>query len=216
MKKTILTLLILFIPNLFFGQKFEKNIFDSLIGIKTYDKELRIRTEISVINEYKLTRIYQDSLQNWYLEKYFSNGNRNKYVVLVEEDEIDGTITKDSLYLNNTRKIIIKKLGKKFYKTWLELLTTNILELPSLKKIEYKIRTKKVVKENEEYEIIEEVVIPPNDGISYIIEIKDQNKFNRVEIDNPDFYINRYPNIDEFKYLDIFLKLVEKNIKVYN
>ena len=63
--------------------------------------------------------------------------------------------------------------------------------------------------------IIEEVASIPNDGIFYIIEIKDGSKFNRMAIDNPDFYINRYPKIDEFQYLDIFLKRVEKHIKEY-
>ena len=185
MTKNICTVLILFFSSFVFGQKFEKSTYDSLIGHSKYDRELRIRTEISVSNDYKMTRIYQDSSDNWVLEKHLSNSES-----------------------------VTNNLGKEFYKSWLELLTTNILDLPNLEEIQYKLGTKKVIQENGQYEMIEEVVIGPNDGIHYIIEMKDQNKFNRLEISNPYFYITKFPNVDEFKYLDRFLKLfkeIQKN-----
>lgn len=210
MTKTIWTLLILTFSSFVFGQEFEKSMYDSLIDGKSYNKELRIRTEISVLSEHKLIRIYQDSSQIWFLEKYISNGQRDEYLIVEELDEFNETTTKNLTYLTHTKKIITKNLGKRFYKSWLELLTTNILDLPSLQNIQYKLGIKKVIEENGQYEIIDEVVIGPNDGIHYIIEMKDRNQFNLVEIDNPSFYITSFPKIDEFKYLDKFLNLIEE------
>lgn len=216
MTKIIWVLLILCWSRSVFGQEFEKSIYDSLIGNMGYEKELRIRTDVSVANQYGLTRIYQDSSQNWFLEKYISNGKQNKFTVFIEQDELDKTIAKDSIYLVNTNKVFHKNLGKKFNKTWLELLITNILDLSSLEEIEYKLRIKKVIEEKRQYEILEDVKLIPNDGIYYIIEIKDQKRFNRVEINNPEFYIDLYPKIDEFEYLDSFLKLTKKILKTNN
>ena len=95
------------------------------------------------------------------------------------------------------------------------MLTTNILELPNFEKIEYKIRNKKVVIEKDNYSIVEEFKIPPNDGKYYTIEIKNDELFNKIDINTPYFYINFYPKIDEFIYINDFLNKIKNLLDKY-
>ncbi|MGB2128584.1 MAG: hypothetical protein ACPHXR_03815 [Flavicella sp.] len=144
LKRFIVILSICF-SNMVFCQEFENNLFDTIILDKSYEREIRIRTDTSLSNEYKLTRIFQDSLKQWHLERYVSNGFGNNYVQYDIIDDIDQSIRKDSLFIRNTKKIFTKNFDNEFYKIWLELLTTNILYLPSFESIEYKLGEKKVI-----------------------------------------------------------------------
>jgi hypothetical protein len=196
-----------------FGQEFQNSEFDSLFNSKIHKNEFRIMKDASIMNELILIRIYQETSDNWILEKYFSNGKGYEQIIFNEINESSGEIKQDTLFINNNRKVLHKNLGKEFYKDWLELLTTNILELQKLDEIEYKLGKKEIIFENGIYQIIEEVILGPNDGNYYVIEIKNEDQFNRIEISNPSFYIKSFPEIDEFIYLDRFFKKFENIIK---
>ncbi|MGY5353470.1 hypothetical protein [Wenyingzhuangia sp. IMCC45467] len=202
---------ILFIIYFFIGflNAFSQEIkeIDSILKIenfKHFSKELRVYIFESFSENCMFYRIYQNELNQWKIEEYFVHPELESLTYINENDFLNDSIIKKSYKPERFTKKNIKP-NKNFDFEWLNLLTTNILEIPDLSEYEYKLNKKSVEKINGKYEIIEEEVIGITDGKTYIIKIKNEENLNELILHNPYSYIKFYPEVDELNYLSNFL-----------
>jgi hypothetical protein len=158
----------------------------------TFEKEIRIYHECSVIGEYDLFRMYLNNSGKWIIEKYIYNFYKQK-----------------KTYKN---RIQLKQKNDPNL-VWLRILKTNILNLPNQSEFEYKIETPKIEYFNGTPELIHEVIMI-NDGDSYKVKIRNKKKENEVFYDNPISYLKHYPKIDEFIYFSELLNLIKNEFGI--
>ncbi len=53
------------------------------------------------------------------------------------------------------------------------------------------------------------------DGISYSIQIQDNDSYNEVEYSNPESYLKNYPEIDELQTINEFLDFIKSSFGIY-
>lgn len=172
----------------FFGQDVSEinktlNISDSL----TSDKEIRIYKDYSITNGVEIFRMYCDEESVW---------NANLY-----------SYNKTLKSATNIEQINLKKIDINMI--WLNLLISDIENLPNLKEIKYKLKLSKIELIDGEYEIIEHQkrIL---DGESYKIFFKDGKINNNFEFACPESYLKYYPNVDEIISYNKILSIIKK------
>ena len=158
----------------------------------TFEKEIRIYHECSVIGEYDLFRMYLNNSGKWIIEKYIYSFYKQN---ITYKNRIQ-------LKPKNDPNLV-----------WLRILKTNILNLPNQSEFEYKMETPKIEYFKGIPELIHEVIMI-NDGDSYQVKIRNKNKENEVFYDNPISYLKYYPKIDEFIYFSELLNLIKNEFGI--
>jgi hypothetical protein len=99
---------------------------------------------------------------------------------------------------------------------WLYLLDNNVEYLPSLNKINYKLKSKgEIVLDRGEYDIIWKKKMPL-DGIGFEVFFKDGEKTNFFDFGNYDSYLKDYPNVDELISYSEIIDLLNKEFSIWN
>ena len=158
----------------------------------TFEKEIRIYHECSVIGEYDLFRMYLNNSGKWIIEKYIYSFYKQN---ITYKNRIQ-------LKPKNDPNLV-----------WLRILKTNILNLPNQSEFEYKMETPKIEYFKGIPELIHEVIMI-NDGDSYQVKIRNKKKENEVFYDNPISYLKYYPKIDEFIYFSELLNLIKNEFGI--
>jgi hypothetical protein len=184
------------ICNCCYGQKVAEmnkkfNISDSL----QFRNEIRIYKSYSTTNGSELFRMFRagDKWQTEYYKYYAatSPGTSSRY------EKID-LVYPDSLNIS-----------------WLYFLDTNVEYLPGMDKIKYKLKGKM------EYELYEGKYearykrIAVLDGTSYKVFVRNDNKQNQIEFDNPDSYLEHYPDVDEINAYASLLAIVKNKFGIW-
>lgn len=160
------------------------------------EKEIRIYRKVEITNYASFLRLYQRQDKSWLATLYNFNFAWNEN----ENDDIDSvkiTFKTDPSYL------------------WQEILTSDVLELPTQDKFKYKLKGKSSIeKDREGYGITfsKQIVL---DGESFQIKIRDGNQSNAFEFENPREYFKFYPDVDELNSLMHLLDVLEKEFGVW-
>jgi hypothetical protein len=171
---------------------YELKIPDSL----TFDREIRIYRGFGITNLTEVFRMYQDNSDSWKIENY-------KYYQVVGEME-KSNIEKTQPKTKNDPELI-----------WLKLLSTNVIDIPNMTNIEYKMEKRGEIKlVDGEYEIVSEK-LSIMDGIGYLVKIKNFDKNNEIYYGNPEIYLKHYPEIDELNYFSELLNILRTELMIW-
>lgn len=186
---------LLFFPFLIFAQ-LDKNL-DKKIGIsdEMTHKELRIYKKIDIVNYVSLFRFYQNEEQIWKAEYYECH--------FIHEDDGDDDFRKKEI-----------KFSKEPYYVWLEILNSDVLYLAEQSAFKYKLKGKsKIENINGSYEsVVPKILIL--DGVDYVVKMRDGDKINSFEYDNPEMYLKHYPNVDELSSFMDLKKIIKKRFAI--
>lgn len=152
------------------------------IGDSLQQMEVRVYKRYSTSNATDILRIY-------YTKK-------TGYVVEGFEYRHPGTFD----------KVIVSTSSDLEY-VYMKLIATNILFLPAEEVFQYKKDTPVVVFDDGKY-AYSITSISVSDGVSYTVHVKNNTKYNYIEYDNPESYLQRYPGIDELEYFVQFLNVI--------
>ncbi len=197
MKKRIFQILaIIFLCQITFSQTVTEinkdlKISDSL----KFDKEIRIYKKISTTNGTEIFRIFEYGKNKWKVElyKYYNSTNNNEK----SKFELTEIKAKSDLIL-----------------VWLNLLISDVEYLPNLKDIKYKLKVSKIELEDGEYGISKRFRLPL-DGRSYSVFVKNGKINNKIEFDNPDSYLEVYPEVDELKSYKELLTVLSNEFNIW-
>ena len=107
------------------------------------------------------------------------------------------------------------KSNKSLDVIFVNLQSLNIQFLPKEETFDYKKSKNSVIWDEEEKDwIIKKSVSKIIDGKDYLIKYKSDKVYNEFNYDNPESYLEIYPNIDEYKSLLEILKYIESEFKI--
>jgi hypothetical protein len=203
MKKTYLLIFIL-VSSLVFSQ----NISEINSDIKLKDAlnnqtEIRIYQNLGTTNYSSVLRMYKAD-KDWTVEFYEHYSKVEGITELKTE--------KRTLKSENDMQFVL-----------LNLIRSNILNLPSLKEIRWKlvkrgnVELKKIKERNK---IIEEYDLSNTetwimDGESFKIQVSYWNQKNEFEFPNPDSYIKKFPEVDELVFMSEILQIVRDEFDIW-
>lgn len=195
MKKT-LVLLFSFISLTLFGQDINQidkalNIPDSL----SYDAEIRIYKGFGITNVTEIFRMYKKRNQ-WKIERYF-------YYAPVQE-----------MQKPNIKKIkLTAKTHPEF--VWQSILRANILEIPDMDKIMYKLQKRGEVQlVDGDYEVWNKTSFI-TDGTGFKVKIKRGKDSNEIYYGNPESYLKMYPEVDELLFFSELLNVIKSEFNMW-
>ncbi len=170
----------------------------------TYETEVRIYQGGGITNYSSLFRMFKDKSEKWTAEFYEHYAKVNGQAKL--------RIEKQTLTSEKNMEFIFQNLVR-----------SNILDLPSLSEIRWKLVTRRNVekvkkkyrgKEIEEYELMNKQ-IAILDGEGFKVQVKGWNRANEFEFSNPDGYLKHYPEIDELNYMCEILELIRTEFHIW-
>lgn len=167
-------------------------------NLKFNNSEIRVYKKYSTSTGLELFRFYQDQNNSWKAEFY-------------------QTI---ALGKNNDAKLKIRKSKLNSLKNlellWMQILDTDVIYLPEMDKIQYKLN-----KKNKDYQVEDGEILSSTsqtyvvDGVDYYILIRNNLLQNEFEYDNPESYLQKYPNVDELISFQELLNLIRNEFKIF-
>ncbi|WP_424000413.1 hypothetical protein [Maribacter sp. IgM3_T14_3] len=196
MKQLLILIIILSNLNLF-GQDLtiiNKNVdfADSL----NYNKEIRIYRTSGMTNYTGIFRFYQDNKEKWRAELI------NHYAIIPNQKE----------FRIEKRKL---KSKRKMDLVWLEILKTNIQDLPNMTDIDWKLKKEPVIQDMNGEKVLSWKKNLILDGDGYYVHFRQGKYFNRVYYSNPESYLRIYKNVDELVYFNELLNLIRTEFGVW-
>jgi hypothetical protein len=169
-----------------------------------YSTEIRIYQGGGISNYSCLFRMYRLKHKKWITEFYEHYSNVNGVNEL--------RIKKRNVRSENNMEFV-----------YLNLLRSNILNLPSQKEIRWKLSGRdsiqKIKRKRKGKEIVEydsyRSTISILDGVNYKVQIRDLNRENDFTYSNPESYLKEYPNIDELIYMSEILDIIRFEFKIW-
>lgn len=200
MKIKLFYILFIIHISLLFSQEIQK--FDSILKIenlKLHSKESRVYKDYSTSTGLELFRMYYDENDKINTEFYY-------------------TVARKSESGETTIRVRNKKLNsfKNPEWIWLELIYSDILNIPDFDEIRYKLKPKAKVLLDEEGELVVETIETyPLDGVSFYIQIRNNEITKDIEYPNPESYLNKFPEVDELIIFNDFLNIIKEEFKVF-
>src|SRR5690606_6007271 len=200
MKIKLFYILFIIHISLLFSQEIQK--FDSILKIenlKLHSKESRVYKDYSTSTGLELFRMYYDENDKINTEFYY-------------------TVARKSESGETTIRVRNKKLNsfKNPEWIWLELIYSDILNIPDFDEIRYKLKPKAKVLLDEEGELVVETIETyPLDGVSFYIQIRNNEITKDIEYPNPESYLNQFPEVDELIIFNDFLNIIKEEFKVF-
>ncbi|NMR34465.1 hypothetical protein HIO71_09630 [Chryseobacterium aquaticum] len=167
-------------------------------NLKFNNNEIRVYKKYSTSTGLELFRFYQDENNHWKAEFYqtYSRGNQKEFKVNIRKSKLNS--------LKNLELL------------WMQILDTDVMYLPKMDKIQYKLN-----KKNKDYQIEDGEILSSIsrtymvDGVDYYTLIKNKTHQNEFEYENPESYLQKYPNVDELISFQELLNLIITEFKIF-
>ncbi|RRJ90577.1 hypothetical protein EG240_08600 [Paenimyroides tangerinum] len=177
-------------------------------SISEYEKQLNIEP---ISNNAKEIRVYKKYAISTGLELFifYFDDSSNKY----KAEYYYVTVDKKNNKL--VKKLDLESIYNMEFNA-LNLFLSHAKYLPSEQKIWYKFIPKPDIFIEDGY--IYHIIGKPMsiiDGISYSIQIQDNDSYNEVEYSNPESYLKNYPEIDELQTINEFLDFIKSSFGIY-
>lgn len=163
-----------------------------------FEKEIRIYKNYSITTKMEIFRMYDRGNNDWIVEIYYYS---KKFQTATKIEEIVFPKEKGKLTLKNANLI------------WLNILLCDIEYLPSLKDINYKLKSASIEFENGEYGILKKLT-KSLDGEHYVVFFKNGKVENEFNFDNPNTYLKYYPKVDELISYNRILSVIKKEFNL--
>lgn len=192
---------LLLIPIQIYSQSFEE--LDSILNFKDIplkESEIRLYKNYSTSTGLELFRLYRDENDTYQAEFH-------QTVARKIADEIEIKVKKEKLNSLKNMEVI-----------WLGFLNSDVGHLPPFSEIKYKFRDDKDLKlEIIDGEITYFITTPPivMDGVSYYVKFSSKELKNQIVYDNPESYLNLFPNVDELISFREILDLIRKEFNKF-
>lgn len=168
-------------------------------NLKFNNNEIRVYKKYSTSTGLELFRLYEDENNHWKAEFYqtYSQGNQKEFKVNIRKSKLNS--------LKNLELL------------WMQILDTDVMYLPKMDKIQYKLN-----KKNKDYQVEDGEILSSTsrsfvlDGVDYYTFIKNNTDQNEFEYDNPESYLQKYPNVDELISFQELLNLIRNEFKIFN
>lgn len=170
----------------------------------TNKTEIRIYQGGGISNYSSLFRMYQIKRNKWIVEFYehFSKVN-SRTELHIKKRELKSRSDMEFVYLN--------------------LIRSNILNLPNQQEIRWKLSGRDSIqkvkrefkgKDKEEYESFSKTTHIV-DGIGYRIQVKDHDRKNDIYYSNPKSYLEEYPEVDELIFICEILDIIKNEFGIW-
>jgi len=168
-------------------------------NLKFNNNEIRVYKKYSTSTGLELFRLYQDENNHWRAEFYqtYSRGNQKEFKVNIRKSKLNS--------LKNLELL------------WIQILDTDVMYLPKMDKIQYKLN-----KKNKDYQVEDGEILSSAsqtymaDGVDYYTLIRNKTFQNEFKYDNPESYLEKYPNVDELISFQELLNLIRNEFKIFN
>jgi hypothetical protein len=172
-----------------------------------YPTEIRIYAGGGITNYTSLFRMYKSEPDNWTAEfhEHWSN--------------VDGVME-----MKTEKKLLTSKSEMEY--VYLNLFRSYIFELPNRSEISWKLAERGIIEKKEqrytsrnketkmEWDILSKQSMAL-DGTSYYFRAKSPSKSNEFEFGNPFFYKDKYPEIDEPKYVCELIEIIRSEFEIW-
>lgn len=175
--------------------EYEKEL--NIEPISSITKEIRVYKKYAISTGLELFRFYfDDSSKKYKAEYYYTTADKQNKVILVKKIDLESIYNMEFNALN--------------------LFLSHVKYLPAEEKIRYKFRPKPdiFIEDGYIYHITSKSM-SILDGISYSIQIQDNDSYNEVEYSNPESYLKNYPEIDELQTINEFLDFIKSSFGIY-
>ena len=194
--KKLLIIVLIFSSSILIAQELteiNKNLElpDSLLN----GNEIRIYKGFGIHNHTGIFRMYQHKSKKWKAEFY------DHYASVPNTAELK--IEQHKLKPKNKMELV-----------WLNVLKTNIQDLPNMAVIEWKLKNPEIVIDMGE-EVLSWQKTSILDGNSYVVLVKNGNRFKKIAYSNPESYLKIYENVDELIYFNELLNLVKTEFGIW-
>ena len=190
MKKFIILILILSSSSIFGQSLSGLNQRIGLTDSLTNEKEIRIYKHYGESGEYKETfRMYQDSSKIWRAELIsYTTRAPNPGSLSLQKQELKSNSDMDMV--------------------WLNIVKTNIQDLPNMSDIYWKLKEEPVIEEiNGVKELVWEIT-DIFDGEGFEVQFRWGKRSNRIVYYNPESFLKMYENVDELIYFNQLLNVL--------
>jgi hypothetical protein len=197
-----LVLFLLFTTFHFFGQdisEINKNI--NLSETLEFEREIRIYKDYSITTSIEIFRMYDEGQNNWTVVIYYYN----------KEFKTATKINEIQFPKENIGKLKVKDANL----IWLNFILNDIEYLPSIKDIDYKLKTTSIEIEDGE-KIILKRKISPLDGESYEVFVKNGKVENHFIFNGLNSYLKHYPQVDELISYNKLLSIINTEFNLWN
>ncbi|TXD80452.1 hypothetical protein ESY86_20640 [Subsaximicrobium wynnwilliamsii] len=172
-----------------------------------YPTEIRIYAGGGITNYTSLFRMYKSEPDNWTSEFYEHWSNVNGVMEM------------------KTQKKLLSSKSEMEY-VYLNLFRSYIFELPNRSEIDWKLAERGVIKKEEkrysskhkktrtEWDILTNKSTDL-DGTSYFFKAKNRYMSNEFEFGNPFYYRDKYPEIDEPKYVCELIEIIRSEFEIW-
>jgi hypothetical protein len=193
---------LLLIPFQVCSQSFEK--LDSILKIQHIplnESEIRIYKDYSTSTGLELFRLYKD-------ENNVFQAEFHQTVARKIGDNTEIRVKKDKLNSIKNMEVI-----------WLAFLNSDIGHLPPFSEIVYKFRDNKdlelkIIDGEITYLQISKPIIL--DGVTFMINFSSPKMKNQIVYDNPESYLNLFPNVDELISFQEILEIARTEFNLFN
>ena len=161
-----------------------------------YEKEIRIYRLHQLTNLTEVFRMHKDNSNSWKVEGF-------KFYQTMGELK-SSRIEKSELIAKTSPEYV-----------WAYFLRANIVELPNMTEIAYKMeqRGEVVLRDGEYHAIIVKSAI--SDGTVYFVQVRDGDRQNEVYYSNPEINFSIYPDLDELIYFSELLEILKSEFSIW-
>ena len=172
----------------------------------TYLTEIRIYQSVGTTNYTSVFRMYESEPDNWTAELY------EHWL------KVDGVME-----MKTEKTKLVSKSEMEF--VYLNLFRSFIFDLPNRSEISWKLaergkieKVERIRRRNEEPILKWEILSKQSmalDGTGYYFQAKNQQKTNEFDFGNPYFYRDKYPEIDEPKYVCEIIEIIREEFEIW-
>jgi hypothetical protein len=201
MVKTALFVFLIVISNCFGQSIKEINRNLNLSNSFEFEKEIRIYNDYTISNGIEVFRMFDRGRNDWVVDIYYYNKTFKSATKIIRTEFKNKNLGELKLIDANS--------------IWLNLLLCDIENLPSIDTIEYKLKVSSIEFIDGEYEVIQRKK-KALDGHVYNVFFRNGKKKNHIVFDNPESYLEIYPNVDELVSYNQILSVIKKEFNLWN
>ena len=201
MVKTALFVFLIVISNCFGQSIKEINRNLNLSNSFEFEKEIRIYNDYTISNGIEVFRMFDRGRNDWVVDIYYYNKTFKSATKIIRTEFKNKNLGELKLIDANS--------------IWLNLLLCDIENLPSIDTIEYKLKVSSIEFIDGEYEVIQRKK-KALDGHVYNVLFRNGKKKNHIVFDNPESYLEIYPNVDELVSYNQILSVIKKEFNLWN
>ncbi len=182
-------------------------------NVAEINKALNLPDTLSYKNEIRIYKTYETTYSSQIFRMYEEVNNSWKAEIIYYSAQFKAA-TKIEVF-DFPKENAGKLKPKDAEQIWFQLLLCDVEYLPNMEDIRYKLRKNSIVFEDGKYGISKQIK-RVTDGNSYKVFVRNSKIENNFSFDNPENYLDSYPNVDELQSYSQLLSIIKKEFNLWD